>query len=139
MKNACDDKNLTISDLAELAGVNLQTVRYYERLELIPEPIRTESGYRVYDASYVKHIRFVKNSQDLGFSLEEIQELAKIKLSPKGRGKEIKAIIRRKIQEVNCNIAALLETKEYLEELDSSCSGKMASSCCPIINSLNNS
>ncbi len=136
-KTKCQVQKFTIGELAEQAGVNLQTIRYYESLGLIPEPARTESGYRTYDESYIKHIRFVKNSQDLGFSLEEIQEMASIKLNPKASGKAIKEIIRKKIAEVDNTISTLIETKKYLEELDTSCSGRMLSPCCPIIASLN--
>ncbi len=137
LQSKCHKQELTIGELAEQAGVNLQTIRYYESLKLIPKPMRTDSGYRVYDKDYIKHIRFVKNSQDLGFSLEEIQEMARIKLNPKASGRAIKEIVRRKIIEVDATICNLIETKKQLDELDTSCSGRMLSSCCPIIASLN--
>lgn len=128
--------NFTISKLAKKAGVNLQTIRYYERLELLPEPKRTESGYRIYDDEYLKNIRFVKNAQDLGFKLEEIKNLVDIKFNPKAMGKDVKKLIDEKIHDIEDQIEELQEMKKYLKELDQSCSGKMPSSCCPILNSL---
>ena len=67
-------QGLTTSETAERAGVNVQTVRYYERRGLIPEPPRTESGYRQYGAEHVARIRFIKRAQELGFTLEEARE-----------------------------------------------------------------
>lgn len=128
--------NLTIGDLAKKAGINLQTIRYYERLDLLPDPERTDSGYRIYDDSYLKHIKFVKNAQDLGFTLDEIKDLVAVKLNPKAHGKDVKKIIETKIEDIDNQIEELEETKKYLESLDKSCSGKMLSSCCPIIGTL---
>lgn len=136
-KNNYQKQKFTIGELAEQLSISIQTIRYYEQLGLIPEPLRTKSGYRIYDEDYIKHIRFVKNSQDLGFSLVEIQEMAAIKLNPKAKGKAVKEIIQNKIAEINQSIATLTETKNYLEEMNISCSGRMSSSCCPIINNLN--
>ena len=62
-------------DLAKLADVNAQTLRYYERRRLLPRPKRTESGYRIYEDDSVRRIRFIKRAQDLGFTLAEISEL----------------------------------------------------------------
>lgn len=66
---------LTTGELAERAGVNVQTVRYYERRGLLREPPRTESGYRQYDDSDLDRLRFIRTAQRLGFKLEEIDEL----------------------------------------------------------------
>ncbi len=128
--------HMTISELAELADVNLQTIRYYENLGLIPEPERSESGYRLYHSDYVEHIKFVKNTQDLGFKLDEIQELVNLRFSKKARGADVKEFVRKKIFDINTEIAKLEKQKKTLEVLDQSCSGEMKTSCCPIIESL---
>ena len=67
--------SLTIGQLASAVGVNIQTVRYYERRGLVPRPGRTPSGYRQYNADAVTRLRFIKRAQDLGFSLQEIADL----------------------------------------------------------------
>src|SRR5690625_7963069 len=68
-----EDRSLKTSELADLAGVNVHTVRYYESRGLLPKPPRTRSGYRMYGSEHVAHIRFIKRAQELGFTLEEIR------------------------------------------------------------------
>lgn len=136
MKKTSKETKLTISKLAEKAGVNLQTIRYYERLNLLPSPKRSKSGYRLYDEDYVSHIKFIKNAQNLDFKLKEIRELMKVKRSSKALGKEVKKIIQMKIDQIDLQIKDLKATSKYLKELDKSCSGRMNSSCCPILKTL---
>ena len=66
---------LTIGQLAKAAGVNVETIRYYQRIELISEPVKPAQGYRRYPSSTVERIRFIKRAQELGFSLDEITDL----------------------------------------------------------------
>src|SRR5919198_614719 len=67
-------------EVARAGGVNLETIRYYERRGLLPKPPRTTSGYRTFGADAVRRLRFIKNAQDLGFSLREIKELLALRL-----------------------------------------------------------
>lgn len=134
--NNLSSKHMTISQLAERAGLNLQTIRYYESLDLIPEPERSESGYRLYDESYLEHIKFVKNAQDLSFSLEEIKKLVNLKFSKSSLGDDVKLIISSKVSELENKIQSLEQMKSYMEGLLNSCSGEMPTSDCPIIKSL---
>ncbi len=138
-KSKLSSKHMTISELADLAGVNLQTIRYYEHLGLLPEPERSESGYRLYHSEYIEHIQFVKNSQDLGFKLEEIHDLVALRFSKKAKGADVKEFVRKKITEIDEEITKLKKQKHALEALDKSCSGDMKTSCCPIIESLKES
>ena len=69
---------LTIGRVAKLAGVNVETIRYYQRRRLLAEPVKPHMGYRRYPANIVKHIRFIKRAQALGFTLEEIAELLRL-------------------------------------------------------------
>ena len=68
-------EKLTAGQLAKKANLNVETIRYYERPRILPRPMRTRSGYRIYPDEAVQRIRFVKRAQELGFSLKEIQEL----------------------------------------------------------------
>lgn len=133
------EKSLNISELAKLAGLGIQTIRFYERKELVPAPKRTESGYRQYDTSYLEHIRFVKNLQELGFSLEEIYELAQLKFNKRALGKRVKKLIQKKLEQIDDEINKLQKSQKELLSLDLSCSGDMPTSCCPIIKSLGHS
>jgi DNA-binding transcriptional MerR regulator len=69
---------MRIGELATKAGVNIQSVRFYERRRILREPARTPSGYRVYAQSDVEDIRFIRQCQELGFTLKEIQPLVKL-------------------------------------------------------------
>ena len=83
-------KPLSIGSLAKQAGVNLETLRFYERRGLLPEPPRTKSGYRMYPSEAVKRLRFIKRAQELGFSLDEVEELLALQLSPRGTSAQVK-------------------------------------------------
>jgi len=78
-------KSLTISCLAKQAGVNLETVRYYERRGLLPRPPRNASGYRLFPAEAARRLRFIRRAQELGFSLTEIRELLLLPVSRRTR------------------------------------------------------
>lgn len=131
-------KNLKIGDIAKLANIEVQTIRYYESMNLLPEPKRTDSGYRQYDENYIEHLKFIKNSQELGFSLEDIKELVKLKFSIKSKGKDVKDFVEMKINALNEEIEELKSLKSRLIKLNNTCSGKMKTNCCPILNSLSN-
>ena len=84
-------KPLNIGTLAKQAEVNIQTIRYYERRGLLPEPERTASNYRVYAADTVRRVRFIKRAQDLGFTLSEIKELLDLRASPRSCCEDVRA------------------------------------------------
>jgi DNA-binding transcriptional MerR regulator len=100
-------QGLHIGQLAKLAGVRPDTVRFYEREGLLPRPERSAAGYRVYDQAAVKRLRFIRRAQTLGFSLDEIRHI----LSLRGRGKETCRCVIIMAQ------ATLAETEEKLKEL----------------------
>lgn len=100
-------KGLQIGQLAKLAGVRPDTVRFYERDGLLARPERSAAGYRIYDEAAVKRLRFVKRAQALGFSLDEIRRI----LSLRGRGKETCRCV------IDMAEASLAETEEKLKEL----------------------
>jgi MerR family mercuric resistance operon transcriptional regulator len=130
-------QSFNIGKLAEITGLNIQSIRYYENMGLLPKPIRTKSKYRIYDETYLENINFIKNLQELGFSLEEIKELVEIKFANCAIGRDVKILIREKIKELNIEIDKLKSQKKFLEKLDSSCNGKMPVDNCPILNTLN--
>lgn len=126
-------KSLTISQLAKATQVNVETVRYYERRRLIPEPPRRESGYRQYAPDVIDRIQFIKRAQQLGFSLEEIAELLALRVDPQGNAEEVKKRAEVKIAQVEQKIMHLQQMKRALVELAGTCSGQGSTSDCPIL------
>lgn len=128
-------KPLTIGRIAKLADVGIDTVRFYERRGLLPEPQRTDSGYRLYSTDTISRLHFIRRAKDLGFSLEEITIL--LNLQDNGGPKaEVKAITKRKLSQINTKIDDLLRMRVVLQELDEECSGAGDICGCPIIEAL---
>src|SRR5688572_23284863 len=100
-----DDANLTIGDLAEAAGVGIETVRYYERRKLVSRPERRLGAYRKYGSSHVNRVRFIKRAQALGFSLEEIATL--LQLEDGADRKSIRRIAAARLEETRRRTADL--------------------------------
>lgn len=128
--------HLTIGQLAKRAEVNIQTVRYYERRGLIPEPPRRESGYRQYPQSAVVRIQFIKHAKELGFSLKEVAELLSLRVAPDTSCGDVKRRAVAKIAEVEEKIRTLQRMKNALRELASACKGQGPTSECPILEKL---
>ncbi len=127
---------MKISELAERSGVKLQTVRYYEGLDLIKEPKRTDSGYRQYTSDYIEQIRFIKNAQEVGLTLREIKKLTKLQRSSKAKGKDVKLVLEAHIEEIDRKMESLKNLKKHLKNLTDSCSGEMSTEECPILKKL---
>jgi DNA-binding transcriptional MerR regulator len=106
---------MRIGELAELAGVNIETLRYYERRGLLPEPPRTPTGHRHYDDETVRFVRAVKEAQGLGFTLTEIEEYLRLSRRRNGRApQELRIRLARKIDEVDAKIASLHRVRDDL-------------------------
>lgn len=130
-----DINNLKTSELAELAGVNVHTVRYYESRGLLPEPPRSAAGYRQYGQEHVSHIRFIKRAQDLGFTLEEIQELLDLRVDPSRRS-EVREKTSSKVAEIDAKIHDLQRIKGKLLELAAACEHHAAPDSCRVLHAL---
>lgn len=122
--------------LAKRANVNPETLRYYEREGLLPEPERSEAGYRLYADEDVKRVRFIKRAQELGFSLKEIKELLALKLDASQSASQVKKLAELKIQDIEAKIQSLRAMKSILSELTEACSGKGSVDHCPILSCL---
>jgi Cu(I)-responsive transcriptional regulator len=125
-----------ISQTAREAGVNAQTLRYYERRGLLPRPPRRGSGYREYPADAVRIVRFIKKAQELGFSLDEIEELVRLRGVRRGERHRVRAIAERKIADIDQKIAHLQSMRGALDRLVESCH-EGGDVDCPIIDALN--
>ena len=127
---------LTIGRLANVTGINLETVRYYERRGLLPKPPRTASGYRMFPPEARQRIRFIKRAQDLGFSLQEIRELLALRVSPRTSTTEIRRRAEAKIVDIEGKIKTLNSMRKALLKLTQSCPGCIPVSECPILEGL---
>ena len=128
---------MTRGQLAKKAGVNIETLRYYERRELIPDPPRSESGYRQYPQNTVAQIRFIKHAQELGFSLKEIMELLYLRVDANSTCSDVKRRAEAKITDVEQKIETLQKIKHALMELAAVCqSGEAPTTECPILETI---
>ena len=128
------DAALTIGHLARAAGVGIETVRYYQRRRLLAVP-PSAGGIRRYPVGMVDLIRFIKRSQDLGFSLEEIREL--MRLEQGGSRTAIRTIAGDRLANIREKIAALGQMERVLAELLAQCEHTATAAPCPIIAALN--
>ncbi len=128
-------EKLTIGKTAKQAGVSPDTIRYYERLGLLPEAERLESGYRVFTMDVVRTIRFIRRAQDLGFSLDEIRELLAFR-DETASCREVRSAALRKVEVVNRKIGDLAAIRDALNELIRSCE-EGNGAVCPILQTLN--
>ena len=126
---------MRIGELADAAGVNIQTVRYYERRGILAKPERTDSGHRLYDEESIRLVRFVKRAQALGFSLDEIAGLLELR-SIKSARPRIQALTTERIQAIEAKITQLEAMKKALTILLDSCRRGRAEAC-PILEALN--
>jgi MerR family transcriptional regulator, copper efflux regulator len=129
-------QTLTIGELARSARVNLETIRYYERERLIPEPPRTAGRHRAYAPSAAKRLRFIKRAQELGFTLAEIRELLDLRRDPEQLCTDAVGHVDAKLSEVEAKIRHLQAIKRALARLKNSCDGNCQVSDCPILESL---
>lgn len=127
---------LTIGELAKRAGVNRETVRYYERRRLLPLPKRTVSGYRCFSGDSVRRIIFIRRAQALGFSLNEIKELLELRAGCGNRDRSMRTRAAEKITNVDGKIEALTAMKHALTRLIEACARGDKTDKCPILHSL---
>lgn len=128
--------SLTIGRLAKQAGINLETVRYYERRGLLPKPPRSASGYRLFPAEAARRLRFIRRAQELGFSLGEIRELLSLRMSAAARSTDVRRRAEAKIADIEAKIRSLDSIKRTLRKLTNVCEGCGPIAACPILESL---
>ena len=124
---------LTIGQVGAAAGVNIQTIRYYERRGLFPTPRRTPGGYRQYAEDAVARVRFIKHAQELGFSLQEIQELLGLRVRHGAACDAVERKTRHKIEVVQQKIRDLQRMQHTLERLAAACAVRRPTEDCPIL------
>ena len=127
---------LTTSQLANSAGVNVETLRYYERRGLLPEPPRRASGYRQYSQDDVARLQFIKRAKELGFTLQEVQELLNLRVDPDTPCAMVKRRADLKIIDIEEKLRSLKRIKKALNKLAATCSGRGPVGDCAILEAL---
>ena len=129
-----DKTGATIGSLAETAGVNVETIRFYQRKGLMPEPEKPYGSIRRYGAADLARVRFIKSAQRLGFSLEEVGEL--LKLEDGARCSEARQLAEQKLVDVRQKLSDLQRIESVLAGLVARCSAVRGRVNCPLIASL---
>ena len=129
-----DITGATIGALAETAGVNVETIRFYQRKGLMPEPEKPYGSIRRYGAAELARVRFIKSAQRLGFSLEEVGEL--LKLEDGARCSEARQLAEQKLVDVRQKLSDLQRIESVLAGLVARCSAVRGRVSCPLIASL---
>lgn len=123
----------TISKIAKEIGINIETVRFYERKGLIKQPVKPLQGYRQYPTETVNRIRFIRRSQELGFTLSEIEGLLSLNDSPCN---QVEELAKKKLVAIQTKQADLLLLEKALLEHIGQCQSNEDDTCCPIIDFL---
>lgn len=124
---------VTIGELAERAGVGVETIRFYERKGLIARPARPRTGYRQYDEQAADRIHFIRQAQELGFTLAEVAQLLSLRVDPRTSCADVKAKAQEKITDIDGKIRGLRRMRGALVEITRTCSGTGPTSECPIL------
>ncbi|UYU32285.1 Zn(2+)-responsive transcriptional regulator [Siccibacter colletis] len=127
-----------IGELAKIAGVTPDTIRYYEKQKMMAHNIRTEGGFRLYDAEDLQRLKFIRYARETGFTLEAIRELLSIRIDPEHHTcQESKSIVQMRLQEVETRIDELQKMKRSLQRLNDACCGTAHSSVsCSILEAI---
>ncbi len=129
---------LTRGKLATQTGCNIETIRYYETIELLPAPARTASGYRAYSNEHLRRLNFIQRARSLGFSSEQTRGLLDLTEAEGHKTRaDVKSLTEAHIDEISQKIKDLQKIKKRLRQISSFCDGSEKSArTCPILESL---
>ena len=126
---------LPIGGLSRRSGVNVETIRYYERIGMLSPPPRTAGGRRVYVMTDVRILAFIRRARELGFSLEEIRALLRLGGPEKATCREVRDIAMRHLEDIRTKLSDLKKLERLLSKTVARCSGKSAPDC-PVLDVL---
>lgn len=129
-------ETMRIGEVAASAGVNVQTLRYYERRGILQEPKRTPSGQRAYSTETVRFIRFIKRAQELGFSLEEVEDLLRLRAAERRDRTRVRQLAAAKVRDIDEKVRYLRAMRRALGVLLESCDCAGQDLACPILEAL---
>lgn len=126
---------MNISDVAKKTGLTSKAIRFYEEKGLVTAPLRTENGYRSYTARHIEELTLLRQSRQVGFTLEECREMVMLFNNPQRHSADVKARTLDKVAEIESHIRELNQMRDRLLALAASCPGDDGAEC-PIINDL---
>jgi MerR family transcriptional regulator, mercuric resistance operon regulatory protein len=126
---------VTIGRLSELTGVNIETIRYYERTKVLPVPARTVSGRRVYQSADIRTLAFLRRARELGFSLDEIRALLRLGGPETASCREVRRIATNHLDDIRAKISDLRKLERLLAKTVAQCTGTTAP-VCPVLDIL---
>lgn len=129
------DRGLQIGEVAKRAGVSIDTLRYYEKMKLLPKPARSSGGFRLFVPEHIERVRFIKQAQELGFSLDEIKGV----LATGGAEEclRVRDLLKRKLSDLDERLKAMRDFRRVLTRHLSACEVELQqhkdSACCPVL------
>ncbi|MGH9808687.1 MAG: MerR family transcriptional regulator [Terriglobia bacterium] len=127
--------DLAIGALAKRSGVNIETIRYYEKIGVMPKPARSSGGYRLYTSDHLKRLTFIRRGRELGFSLDELRDLLRLVDGHAYTCAEVRALTLEHVGAIRRKIADLRRLERVMSSVASQCSGRKVPDC-PIIDAL---
>ena len=128
-------RHFAIGALSAQSGVNIETIRYYERIGVMPAPPRTEGRQRVYDEAHLKRLTFIRRGRELGFSLDEVRDLLGLVRGHELTCAEVKTLTEQHLADIRCKLQDLKRLVRVLTDLAAQCHGKEVPDC-PILDTL---
>ncbi len=126
-----------IGDLSKKCNVSIETIRYYEKIKLMPIPKRKDSRYRIYDENDFARLKFILRAKELGFTLNEIKELLSLKVDSQAKCGDLKQFAETKIEDIKKKVEDLNKIKIHLNALVNQCiNEELSIEDCPIVKSL---
>ena len=121
--------HLPIGEISRLSGVNIETIRYYERIKMLPVPPRTASGRRIYGETDLRILAFIRRARELGFSLEEVRALLRLGAPKTATCAEVKEIATHHLQNIRAKMTDLAKLDRLLAKTIARCSGNRVPEC----------
>ncbi|MGH7023494.1 MAG: MerR family transcriptional regulator [Caulobacteraceae bacterium] len=135
MIDAKAEKEVSIGALAKMSGVNIETIRYYERIGVMPAPARSAAGYRQFDAGHLRRLTFIRRGRELGFSLDELRTLLRLVDGHDYTCAQVRDLTLAHVAEIRTKIADLSRLERTMSRIAARCTGDRVPDC-PIIDAL---
>jgi len=128
--------NMTIGALSAATGCKIETIRYYEKIALLPAPGRTAGGFRLYDEEHQRRLTFIRHGRDLGLSIDAIRELLGLASDRRRSCARIDRIVQEHLIDIEAKIAGLSQLRDQLRTLASRCRGGLTVAECQVLDAL---
>jgi MerR family mercuric resistance operon transcriptional regulator len=126
---------ITIGELSKLTGVHIETIRYYERVKMLPKPPRTAGGRRSYGSTHLRLLAFIKRSRELGFSPDDVRMLIRLGGPEKAPCREVRDLAKDRLKDIRAKITDLRKLERLLAKTVSKCTSSTAPDC-PVLDIL---